>query len=103
MELLALGHIVHEGLHSAGVVDQRLHSHPLLPAADAQIHVAHIVPNEPGSSLGRGGNGVKGLTEATLLQIVQRQIAGHADVRRLKLVDLVADAAHRDVADAVRN
>lgn len=103
MELLALGHIVHEGLHGAGVVDQRLYGHPLLAAADAQIHVAHVIPNEPRGPLGRGGDRVKGLAEAALFQIVQRQITGHADVRRLKLVDLVADAAHGDVADAVRD
>lgn len=86
MELLALGHIVHEGLHGAGVVDQRLYGHPLLAAADAQIHVAHVIPNEPRGPLGRGGDRVKGLAEAALFQIVQRQITGHADVRRLKLV-----------------
>ena len=103
MTLIALSFVVHILLHCAGIVDQGLYGHPLLAAADAQIHVAHVIPQQPGSTLGGGGDRVKGLAKAPLLQIVQRQIAGHADVRRLKLVDLVADAAHGDVADAVRD
>ena len=100
---LALGHVVDHLLHDASVVQHGLCAHPLLGAGDTAIHVSQIVLDQFCGTLGRGAVGIDGLAEATLRQVIRGQRTAHTDGRRLKLVDLVAHALHRDCADTRRH
>ena len=103
IQLLALSLVIDVRLHRAGVVDHSLHRHPFFTADDAAFHICKIVTLQAGGTLCRGAVGVDCFTEAALAQIVHRQQTGRRDKRRLKLVDFVAPALHRNITGAGRH
>ena len=97
---IALGLVVQILLHGAAVVDHGLGAHPLLAALNAQIHVAQVVLQQTGGALGLGTLAVQRFTEAALVQFIGGQRTAGRNECGLVLVDFVAAAVHRNVANA---